>query len=176
MGSADLIHSLLPVLAILGAVLVVKELLDGFGAATLHVRPMPLMTPTERRTYSYIEDALPWARVHAQVSMGAIMAPKAGLNRSKATTVRNRFSSKRIDYVVEDRASGAIVMLIELDDRSHRAEQDARRDRMTGAAGYFTLRLPASEKPTAHSVRRHLAAVFDQQPQLQAGGGRVRHY
>ena len=54
MGSADLIHSLLPVLAILGAVLVVKELLDGFGAATLHVRPMPLMTPTERRTYSYI--------------------------------------------------------------------------------------------------------------------------
>lgn len=176
MGSANLLHSLLPLVAILGVVLVLKGLLGGFGTATLPVRPMPLMTPTERRTLDYIEAALPWARIHAQVSMGAIMAPKAGLNRSKAATVRNRFSSKRIDYVVEDRDDGTVVMLIELDDRSHRHDQDARRDRMTRAAGYFTLRLPASEKPTAQSVRRHLAAAFEQQPQLQAGGWRVRHY
>lgn len=80
--------------------------------------------------------------------------------------MRNRFSSKRVDYVVEDRASGKVVMLIELDDRYHRPDQDARRDRMMAAAGYATLRLPASEQPTRESVHRHIRHAFEQQAEL----------
>ncbi|MGE4404298.1 DUF2726 domain-containing protein [Pseudomonas sp.] len=163
MGNASL---LVPMLILIGLAMVLKAWFGRPSGPTLDVRPVPLMTNIERRTMTYIEAAMPWARIHAQVSMGAILAPKKGLNRSKATTVRNRFSSKRVDYVVEDRASGKIVMLIELDDRYHRPDQDARRDRMMAAAGYATLRLPGSEQPTRESVHRHIRHAFEQQPEL----------
>lgn len=160
------LQKLLPVLILIGLVLIAKAWFRRPSGPTLDVRPAPLMTPMERQTIAYIEDALPWARIHAQVSLGAILAPRKGLNRSQATSVRNRFSSKRVDYVVEDRRSGKVVMLIELDDRYHRPHDDARRDRMMAAAGYSTLRLPSSEKPTRESVRRHIQHAFDQQPDL----------
>lgn len=166
MANASLLHSLLPLLILIGIAVALKAWLAGPSGPTLDVRPAPLMTNIERRTIAYIEAALPWARIHAQVSMGAILAPKKGLNRSRATSVRNRFSSKRVDFVVEDRGTGKVVMLIELDDRYHRPDQDARRDRMMAAAGYATLRLPASEQPTRESVHRHIRHAFDQQPEL----------
>jgi hypothetical protein len=166
MGNASLLHNLVPFLILIGLAVLLKAWLGRPSGPTLDVRPAPLMTNIERRTIAYIESALPWARIHAQVSMGAILAPKKGLNRSQATTVRNRFSSRRVDFVVEDRGSGKVIMLIELDDRSHRPEQDARRDRMMAAAGYATLRLPASEQPTRESVHRRIRKAFEQQPEL----------
>jgi hypothetical protein len=166
MANASLLHSIVPFLILFGIAILLKAWVGRPSGPTLDVRPAPLMTNIERRTIAYIESAVPWARVHAQVSMGAILAPKKGLNRSQATTVRNRFSSKRVDFVVEDRGSGKVIILIELDDRSHRPEQDARRDRMMAAAGYATLRLPASEQPTRESVHRHIRKAFEQQPEL----------
>lgn len=130
------------------------------------VAAAPLMTSMEQRTIEHIENALPWARVHAQVSMGAILKPVRGLNRSKATSVRNRFSSKRVDYVIEHRATGRVVLLIELDDRTHNRAADAARDRITAAAGYVTLRLPAGERPTAQDVEQRIRNAFQQHPQL----------
>ena len=62
------------------------------------------MTKRERIVCGFIEQAIPSARVHAQVSMGAILQPARGLDRSRATSVRNRFSSKRVDFLLEDRA------------------------------------------------------------------------
>lgn len=166
MANSSLIGMMVPLLILVGIALLLKTALARPSGPTLDVRPVPLMTNMERRTMAYIEAALPWARIHAQVSMGAILAPKKGLNRSQSTTVRNRFSSKRVDYVVEDRASGKVVMLIELHDRYHRPDQDARRDRMMAAAGYATLRLPGSEQQTRESVHRHLRHAFEQQPEL----------
>ncbi|VWX51096.1 DUF2726 domain-containing protein [Novosphingobium sp. 9U] len=168
--TSNLLQLVLPVLALFGVVLLLKGLLGSFTGPTVSVRPMPLMTPAERKTIGYIEQILPWARIHAQVSMGAILAPRKGLNRSQAATVRNRFSSKRIDYVVEHRRSGRIVMLIELDDRTHRPDQDARRDKMTASAGFATLRLPAEEHPTLHSVKYHINRAFAQRPDLMPSG------
>ncbi|MFC0205310.1 DUF2726 domain-containing protein [Novosphingobium soli] len=166
MASSSLVGMMVPLLILIGLVALLKGFLARPSGPTLDVRPVPLMTNIERRTMTYIEGALPWARIHAQVSMGAILAPRKGLNRSQSTTVRNRFSSKRVDYVVEDRASGKVVLLIELDDRYHRPDQDARRDRMMAAAGYATLRLPGSEQPTRESVHRHIRHAFEQQPEL----------
>jgi hypothetical protein len=167
MANGNVLQSLLPILMVLGFALLVKAWLGRRRSGpTLDVRPAPLMTPMERMTLALIEETLPWARIHAQVSMGAILRPKKGLNRSQATSVRNRFSSKRVDYVVEDRQTGRVVLLIELDDRYHRADLDARRDRMMAAAGYATLRLPATEQPTRESVQRHIRHAFDQQPGL----------
>ena len=125
------------------------------GVGSLPVRTAPLMTKRERIVCDFIERAVPGARVHAQVSMGAILRPAAGLDRSRSTSVRNRFSSKRIDFLLEDRGSGEIIAIVELDDRTHNARQDAQRDRMTARAGYTTIRLPAG-RHTALSVRQAL--------------------
>jgi len=160
----------IPFAIIIGVAAIVKGLMKPRGALPLNVRAVPIMSPIERQTLAYIEMAIPWARIHAQVSMGALLAPKKGLNKSQSTTIRNRFSSKRVDYVVEDRATGRIIMLIELDDRYHNAKADAQRDRMTATAGYSTLRLPGDEKPSAESVRRHIGNVFAAHPDLRTGG------
>lgn len=117
-----------------------------------NVDPSPLMTPAERNVIGHIEAALPTARIHAQVSMGAFLKPRRGLDRSQAQTVRNRFSSKRVDFIAEDRNTGNIIAIIELDDRSHRPEADRDRDRMTRSAGYRTIRLPAGKQHTRQSV------------------------
>lgn len=168
MDRMSLLQLIIPLALLLGMAAVVKALATFKGTLPVSVRAVPLMTRAERQTLTYIEMSIPWARVHAQVSMGALLAPRRGLSRSQSASIRNRFSSKRVDYVVEERSTGRIVMLIELDDRYHNTKADAQRDRMTAAAGYSTLRLPADEKPTLASVRRHIARVFEAHPDLRS--------
>ncbi|WBY18127.1 DUF2726 domain-containing protein (plasmid) [Erythrobacteraceae bacterium WH01K] len=126
----------------------------------LKARPKPLMTPAERRVCLMIERAMPGARVHSQVSMGAIMNPANGLSKSEWWTTFNKFSSKRVDFLVEDPHSGRIILLVELDDRSHDRRSDTDRDALTRHAGYTTVRLPAGERPTQTSVERHIEAAL----------------
>ena len=126
----------------------------------LKVRPKPLMTPAERRVCLMIERAMPGARVHSQVSMGAIMNPAKGLSKSEWWTTFNKFSSKRVDFVVENPHSGQIIMLVELDDRSHDRSSDTDRDALTQHAGYTTVRLPAGARPTQATVERHIEAAL----------------
>lgn len=131
----------------------------------LNVRPKPLMTPPERRVCAFIERALPGARVHAQVSMGALMNPAKGLSKSEWWTTFNKFSSKRVDFAVEDPSSGEIILLIELDDRSHKAGKDRDRDSLTRQAGYTTLRLPAGERHSAQSVAQRISRALNPNPE-----------
>lgn len=129
------------------------------GIGDLPVRAAPLMTKRERIVCAMIERAVPHARVHAQVSMGAILRPTAGLDRSRSTSVRNRFSSKRVDFLLEDRASGEIIAIVELDDRTHNRSADRQRDRMTARAGYLTIRL-GPVRHTFATVRQALAEAL----------------
>ena len=159
---ADYLHAFAPILVALGAILFVGLLMDGLsvGRRAPKMVARPLMTKIERETIGYIEAAVSHARVHAQVSMGALLRSKPGLTRSEATATRNRFSSKRVDYVLESRFDGSIIALVELDDRSHDAQADAVRDRLTAAAGYLTIRLPAGERPTMVKVADRIRAAL----------------
>ena len=148
---------LIAVIAI--AVFVVMLMSTRQGIGSLPVRAAPLMTKRERTVCEMIERAVPHARIHAQVSMGAILRPAAGLDRSRSTSVRNRFSSKRVDFVLEDRASGEIIAIVELDDRTHNRSADRQRDRMTSRAGYLTIRL-GPIRHTFASVQQALAGVL----------------
>ncbi|WP_242098748.1 DUF2726 domain-containing protein [Sphingomonas sp. CROZ-RG-20F-R02-07] len=118
------------------------------------VRAKALLTKRERVARVIIERVLPHARIYVQVSMGALLQPKAGLGRNEAMRTRNRFSQKIVDFVIEDRASGAVLALVELDDRSHDAPRDRQRDAMTASAGYRTIRLPAGKLTTADIAAR----------------------
>ncbi len=54
-----------------------------------------------------------------------------------------------------------IVALIELDDSTHVASADRKRDAITKAAGYQTLRFQSRQKPTEHEIAalfQHVAA------------------
>lgn len=88
MANSSLMHNLAPFVILIAIAVLLKAWLARPSGPTLDVRPAPLMTHMERRTIAYIEAALPWARIHAQASMGAILASKKGLNRSRATSVR----------------------------------------------------------------------------------------
>jgi very-short-patch-repair endonuclease len=131
---------------------------------TPKVRAKPLLTDRERAARTIIERVLPHTRVHVQVAMGALLQTERGYNRRETLRTRNRFSQKIVDFVIEDRASGAILALVELDDRSHNALRDRIRDTMTAAAGYRTIRLP-SGRLTQADIAHHLLPI---QPAIMA--------
>ncbi len=116
------------------------------------VKAKPLLTATERRFLYQLEDAVPECRVYVQVSMGALMRAVKGSDQRELMSVRNRFSSKIVDFVVEDH-EGVVVALVELDDLSHHAGRDAQRDSMTAAAGYRTVRFRAGRVPAVAGIR-----------------------
>lgn len=71
----------LGILAIIALVVFVVMLMSTKrGIGSLPVRAAPLMTKRERIVCAMIERAVPHARVHAQVSMGALRL--CGLRRS----------------------------------------------------------------------------------------------
>lgn len=75
---------------------------------TPRVRAKAPLTERKRATRGIIERVLPHTRVHAQVSIGTLLQPKGCFGRNEATRTRYKFSAKVVDFVIEDRASGAI--------------------------------------------------------------------
>lgn len=124
------------------------------GGSSPKVAPKSLMTERERAARVIIENLLPGVRVHAQVSMGAILQPARGTSQRDFWRVRNSFGHKIVDYVLEDPATGDILALVELDDRSHNARSDLARDRMTASAGYLTIRIPSGRLSRADIASR----------------------
>ena len=120
----------------------------------------PFLTARETAMLVAIERVLPAHRIHAQVAMGALLQVPVRLSRRATHADRNSFSQKIVDFVVQDRASGGIVALVEVDDRSHDARRDQVRDLMTARAGYRTIRIAASAKPTLADVRQALAPIL----------------
>ncbi|OJV28237.1 MAG: hypothetical protein BGO24_07865 [Sphingomonas sp. 67-36] len=111
----------------------------------------PLLTPAEQVALDLIETALPHCRVHAQVAMGALLSPPRHEGRRRAAD-RNIFSQKIVDFVIQSRADGRVLALVELDDRTHRRARDVARDVMTAKAGYRTIRLVAGQRLSSASV------------------------
>lgn len=130
----------------------VLERLAGEGVRPQVHRKL-FLTRVEHETLGYIEAAFPQLRVHCQVSMGALISPERFLDRNVAQWTHRLYSQKIVDYVLQDRRGGEIVALVELDDATHRRRRDQARDFLTESAGYRTIRLSASERPTLDSVR-----------------------
>jgi len=122
------------------------------------------LTNREHAMLVALEHVLPQCRIHAQVSMGALLEVPKRLGHRPKPSDRNGFAQKIVDFVVQDRATGRIVALIEVDGWSHDRDRDSLRDRMTGHAGYRTIRIPASVRPTIPGVLR---AVGDLRPSFQ---------
>ena len=168
-----------PIIILFGLIILAKAMMAAGGlGGKLPVVAKPLTTERESQVIATIEQAVPYARVHAQVCMGAILKTKSGLSNKERMSTRGRFSQKMVDYVLEDRHTGRILALVELDDRSHNAAKDAARDAMTRTADTLTIRLPATERPTSLGVRERILTALSvaRHDELAAPSARASHF
>lgn len=126
----------------------------GSAAARHQVARKRFLTRVELDMLEHLERAFPEFRVHAQVAMGALLRSAPGLDRRSMFAARGRFSQKIVDFVLQDRVSGEVVALVELDDFTHKIDKDLARDDLTAAGGYHTIRFPANLRPDYQQVRR----------------------
>jgi hypothetical protein len=159
------------------AVAVAALVLRGGRRKVPDVARRPFLTGNEAEFLGRLEAALPEVRVHCQVAMGALLVPRipeGGGKRRRAAhaAVRARFDRKVVDYVLQDRRSGAVLAVVELDDRTHVPERDRRRDAMMGRAGYRTIRWDSRRKPGAARIREAvLGEAAAAAPQRPGAGG-----
>lgn len=153
--------SLAVVVALLCGLILLKALAGSGGALRGAARPIArrFMTARESAMLDILERCFPEYRFHGQVAMGALLKAPPRLIGKNSPADRNAFSQKIIDFVAQDRATGAIVALIEVDDASHNAEKDRTRDAMTGNAGYRTIRIGRAVQPKLHEVRAVMAEL-----------------
>jgi very-short-patch-repair endonuclease len=104
--------------------------------------------------------------------MGALLRAPRRDGRKASAADRNSFSQKIVDFVVQDRLSGSVVALVEVDDSSHVARRDRERDAMTQRAGYTTIRIPARAKPALPDVRLALAPLLQSRTSISAAEDR----
>lgn len=149
-----------PVLCLLAALVLVKAAM-GPTRSRLQVKRRPLMTKVEAETLHYLETSFPQVRVHAQVAMSALIEPASGLSPKGRTWMLRRFNQKVVDFVLQDRRTGEVRVLVELDDRTHSAEKDRERDKITAAGGYRTVRLSGRARPTRTSVASAVGPMLD---------------
>jgi len=117
----------------------------------------PLLTAAEMEVWGMLRAACPAHEIGCQVSMGALLRPRRGIDRRAAGLARNKVSQKVVDFVVIDPASGHVEAVVELDDSTHDAKRDAARDRLLAQGGYRVIRIPSKPRPTRESVAAHLA-------------------
>jgi hypothetical protein len=120
---------------------------DGGGA----YKAGKLMTENEREFFGRLVAALPDHYIFPQVAMGALIVP-ASTNKSTAHADRLRIAQQRVDFVVCDRACN-VTVVVELDDRTHQATKDKRRDERLLQGAIRTVRFQSKDKPGAQAIR-----------------------
>lgn len=146
------------VVAAIAFVVFLKLKSEAGGTGSSDYKARSMMTANELEFLERLETAAPELRFHSQVAMGAIVEPNTSRrdNGREYMRLRGKVAQKVVDFVAQDRKSGKIIALIELDDKTHQSEKDAARDAITAAAGYKTFRWNSRKKPDANEIRSSL--------------------
>lgn len=118
----------------------------------------PLMTDNELEFHFRLTKALPEHLIFPQVSMQALIQA-ASTDRRTAHADRLRIAQQRVDYVVCDPA-GQVIVVIELDDRTHDRRKDAIRDQRLAQAGIPTIRYESKQRPMLGKIRADVNALI----------------
>lgn len=118
-----------------------------------------LLTANELEFFHRLKRALPGFEILTQVAMGALLTPAVPRNSRDYMRIRGTFAQKYVDFVICDPRTMDVVALVELDDRTHSSEKDARRDAMLAAAGYRVVRWQSKKKPAEPEIRSAMAAL-----------------
>lgn len=141
------------------AILKAKLAAKGGGAGEADkFKAKAMLTANELEFLVRLESAVPELRFCPQVAMGALLDPAVSRKDGKAYfRLRGMFAQKIVDFVAQSRQDGSVVAVVELDDRTHDGDKDAKRDTMLASAGYRIVRWNSKAKPDAAVIRAELA-------------------
>lgn len=126
-----------------------------------------ILTPNETEFFQRLRRALPEEYIFPQVAMSALIGP---VSQGKANLSDfRRIAQKRVDYAVYTR-NLKIVAVIELDDRTHIARRDAKRDAYLRSAGIRTVRFESRAKPDEAQIREALYPAQIDEPRRGSAG------
>lgn len=178
-------------LLILGAIVlgILKAVLAGKNAGELGYpyQAIPhLFTPAERSFLGVLDQVIDSEfRVFGKVRAADVLSVTRGMGRSRWRQAFNRIQSKHFDYVICRASDLSILLLIELDDKSHKRAQRVDRDhfleKAAEAAGVPLLRIPCQRSYSTQEVHslvaKHLGdanevvqATPGGSPALEGGG------
>jgi hypothetical protein len=117
----------------------------------------PLFTAAERSFLGVLDLATPDEyRVFGKVRIADILTPKKGMNRKNWQIAFNKISAKHFDYVLCNKETLEVVLVIELDDKSHNKKSVKVRDAFVNSACKTAelklLRIPAKSKYSVNEV------------------------
>jgi hypothetical protein len=128
------------------------------GAREWPVTASAPLSEIEQVLYWRLCEAFPGHVILAQVALSQIIR----VERPPNLAVFNRFSQLVADFVICTKAFG-VTAVVELDDKSHgradRADADARKAAVLGAAGHPLVRVPVSRMPTVTELRTLVGAA-----------------
>ena len=120
-----------------------------------------LFSPAERSFYGVLtsldfEDVT----ITSKVRLEDIFGVKAGLERGDRQRARNKISAKHVDFLLIQKSDGRPIIGIELDDKSHEAEERKARDGLVdsvfASAGLPLLHVPAKQAYDPRELHRQL--------------------
>lgn len=147
----------LATLIILVAAAIIAYVLVSSRLAPPPYRKRAIMTPNELEFNGRLVRALAGLHVCPQVAMHALIEPTSLNDQTRLRDFR-RVSQKVVDFAIFD-AQWVIVLVIELDDRTHIAHRDAVRDSYMSSAGIRTLRYQSRAKPSEAQIAADVSAV-----------------
>lgn len=165
----QILKSLLPLVGLLVVIAILVSILKAIfvrkmaGSLTYPYQAIPqLFTPAERSFLSVLDQAIDSEyRIFGKVRVADVMSVTKGTSRSDWQKAFNRIQSKHFDFVVCRASDSSILVLIELDDRSHlkndRVERDDLVNKAAEAAGLPLLRIPCRKSYSAHDLSELLA-------------------
>ena len=136
------------ILAICIAVVLIQQKSRG-GAEAYKGRK--LMTANELEFFGRLVTALPTHFIFPQVALSALLEASSS-DKRKAHSDRLRIAQQRADFVVCD-ASGEVIAVVELDDKTHSRAKDQTRDARLSQGGIRTVRFESRNKPTVDVIR-----------------------
>jgi hypothetical protein len=136
---------------------VADRLIGGPTPPAYQARP-GLMTAAELSFFKVLRAVVNGrSEIFAQVSLGALLQVREGLDASTWAAARNRMNCRYVDFVLCDLTKGSKpILVVELDDSSHarpdRQERDAFVDRACEAVHIPVLRVPVAREYSAQRL------------------------
>lgn len=143
---------------------VYARMVGGNGDVAAKYKPKAILTENEREFFHRLKRALPGYQILPQVAMGAILIPNVDRRDRRYHQIRGTFSQKIIDFLICDGETLKVVAVVELDDRTHNAERDDKRDAMLKVAGYRVIRWHSKKKPTEEQIRVQVEGLNQKTP------------
>ncbi|MCH6257413.1 DUF2726 domain-containing protein [Puniceicoccaceae bacterium K14] len=110
-----------------------------------------LLTPTESKFFNVLSTVISDEKlISCKVRLEDIVSVKRGLDKNEEYGLRGRVKSRHIDFVVTEKKTSKIELLIELDDPSHYSKEaikaDTFKNELTKSVGVPLLRIPVARQ------------------------------